>query len=95
MNLLSGAALATALAAALAANAQAPASKSIQPAATQRAMEAPAAAAPAQQQETKTAKRASRRVPSTADARVCLEFPDDIQIVKCSEKYRWQQASSE
>ncbi|HXX84749.1 MAG TPA: hypothetical protein VEN29_12295 [Casimicrobiaceae bacterium] len=87
MNMLSAAALATALAAALEANAQAPASKPIQPAAQ------PAAAAPAQaasaQQETKTAKRARRKVPSTADARVCLEFPNDMQIVKCSEKYRW------
>jgi hypothetical protein len=93
MNMLSAAAFATALATALAANAQAPASKPIQPAATQPGAAAPAAAAPAQ--EAKTVKRASRRVPSTADARVCLEFPDDIQIVKCSEKYRLQQASSE
>lgn len=23
-----------------------------------------------------------------ADARVCLEFPNDMQIIKCSEKYR-------
>jgi len=23
-----------------------------------------------------------------ADARVCLEFPNDIQVIKCSESYR-------
>jgi hypothetical protein len=23
-----------------------------------------------------------------ADARVCLEFPTDLQVIKCSEKYR-------
>jgi len=23
-----------------------------------------------------------------ADARVCLEFPNDMQIIKCSENYR-------
>jgi hypothetical protein len=33
--------------------------------------------------------RASRRAPSTADARVCLEFPTNLQIIKCADKYRW------
>ena len=52
---------------------------------------APAAAAVAQASEMKAkpTKRARGRVPSTADARVCLEFPTTMQIVKCSEKYRW------
>ena len=65
----------------------------------------PAAAAPAQKSAPPTAPaaaaaappgvkaqpmtRASRRVPSTADARVCLEFPTNLQIIKCADKYRW------
>ena len=52
---------------------------------------APAATAAAQApgEAFKPTKRASRRVPSTADARVCLEFPTNLQIIKCAEKYRW------
>lgn len=65
------------------------------------AQEAPTASPPAttaaalQAVKAKPAKHVGRRVPSTADARVCLEFPTQMQIVKCSEKYRWEQASSE
>lgn len=65
------------------------------------AQEAPTASPPAntaaapQAMKAKPAKRAGRRVPSTADARVCLEFPTQVQIVKCSENYRWEQASGE
>ena len=40
---------------------------------------------------------AEKRVPShgtrgswgRADARVCLEFPTNLQIIKCAEKYRY------
>jgi len=28
-------------------------------------------------------------VPSKADARGCLEFPTNLQIMKCAEKYRY------
>jgi hypothetical protein len=37
----------------------------------------------------KPAKRVSHRVPSKADARGCLEFPTNLQIIKCAEKYRY------
>jgi hypothetical protein len=57
---------------------------------------APAASAPAaptpKPAATDTAKpvrRASHRVPSKADARVCLEFPNTMQVIKCAEKYRY------
>ena len=61
--------------------AAAPAQKSAQPV-------APVTAAPATAQAMPMA-RATRRVPSTADARVCLEFQDNLQVMKCAEKYRW------
>ena len=52
---------------------------------------APAAAAPqpAATDVAKPVKRASHRVPSKADARVCLEFPNSMQVIKCAEKYRY------
>jgi hypothetical protein len=57
---------------------------------------APAASAPAAADTTSAAadaakpvKRASHRVPSKADARVCLEFPNTMQVIKCAEKYRY------
>ena len=59
--------------------AAAPAQKSAPPA-------APAAAAPAAQAK---AKPHTTRRPSTADARVCLEFPTNLQVIKCADKYRW------
>jgi len=62
------------------AQAAAPAQKAAQPAAT-----APTAAAAV----AKPMQRASHRVPSTADARVCLEFQDNMQVMKCAEKYRY------
>ena len=64
--------------------AAAPAPKPAPPAAP-----AAAAAAPAPDMRAQPMKRASRRVPSTADARVCLEFPTNLQIIKCADKYRW------
>jgi hypothetical protein len=30
---------------------------------------------------------AGRPVASTADARNCLEFPDNLEVIKCAEKY--------
>jgi hypothetical protein len=45
-------------------------------------------AAPAPAQEPKPAATAKHRTWLKADARVCLEFPTDMQVVKCSEKYR-------
>ena len=37
---------------------------------------------------TKPAPAAKARHWKKADARVCLEFPNDMQIIKCSENYR-------
>jgi len=44
----------------------------------------PAAAAPA----TDKAPPARSGASSPADARVCLEFADNLQVIKCAEKYR-------
>jgi hypothetical protein len=51
---------------------------------TAQAVVAPAAAAPDDNQA--SAPHRGRWL--KADARVCLEFPTNMQIVKCSEKYR-------
>jgi hypothetical protein len=40
----------------------------------------------------KAAPRATNRRSTWADARVCLEFPTNAQIIKCSEKYRFMKA---
>jgi hypothetical protein len=40
----------------------------------------------------KAAPRAKHRTWTWADARVCLEFPTNAQIIKCSEKYRFMRA---
>jgi len=55
------------------------------------AASAPAAPAPAVAPEpvAKPAKRVTHRAPSKADARNCLEFPNNMQIIKCAEKYRY------
>jgi len=29
------------------------------------------------------------RATAHADARVCLEFPTELQVIACAEKYRW------
>jgi hypothetical protein len=42
---------------------------------------APAAAAPAA--------HAKKPAWTRADARVCLEFPTNVQIIRCAEKYRY------
>ena len=58
-------------------------------AAQQPAPAAPAAAAPAPAAQAQATPRATHRVPSTTDARACLEFQDNLQVIKCAEKYRW------
>ena len=88
-NIALAAAVAAVLATPLAASGQ------TQPAAPAPAASAPAPAAAAQQpaDTAKPAKRASHHAPSKADARVCLEFPNNMQIIKCAEKYRYASAS--
>lgn len=50
---------------------------------------APAAAEPAAAPEAKkVATDTKGRRWLKADARVCLEFPNDMQVIKCSENYR-------
>jgi pyruvate/2-oxoglutarate dehydrogenase complex dihydrolipoamide acyltransferase (E2) component len=49
---------------------------------------APAVAAPAPA-PAPPAPRAKSRTPNRADARVCLEFPTNLQVIQCSEKYRY------
>ena len=49
-----------------------------------------AAAAPAPPSaEKRAAPRATRGSWTRADARVCLEFPTNLEIIKCAEKYRY------
>jgi len=42
----------------------------------------------ARQEENKAAPRKSRRSREHADARECLRFPTNLEIIKCAEKYR-------
>ncbi|HEX9277119.1 MAG TPA: hypothetical protein VGA51_12085 [Casimicrobiaceae bacterium] len=50
----------------------------------------PPTAAPVSPAAEKRAPSRVTRVPWTrADARVCLEFSNNVQIVKCAEKYRY------
>ena len=55
------------------------------------AASAPAAAAPPAA-EKRAEPRAARGSWTRADARVCLEFPTNLQIIKCAEKYRYTRA---
>jgi len=48
-----------------------------------------AAAAPAPPSEKRAAPRSTRGSWTRADARVCLEFPTNLEIIKCAEKYRY------
>jgi len=50
------------------------------------------ATAPAKAARPKAAARATNRTSNWADARVCLEFPTNVQIIRCSEKYRFMKA---
>lgn len=60
---------------------QAPNAKPIAGAAASPATPAPSAARPASTER--------RRPTQHADARVCLEFPTELQVITCAEKYRW------
>jgi hypothetical protein len=53
------------------------------------AVAAPAAAAAPAPEKSKPAAHAKRRPWTRADARVCLEFPTNAQIIRCAEKYRY------
>jgi len=48
---------------------------------------APAATAPAP--KPKAVAHAKKQTWTRADARVCLEFPNNLQIIRCAEKYRY------
>jgi hypothetical protein len=51
---------------------------------------APEAAAPAPAPAKSAPPVRARQRPWTrADARVCLEFPTNIQVIRCAEKYRY------
>ena len=52
---------------------------------------APEAAAPVPA-KSPPARHAKRRPWTRADARVCLEFPTNLQIIRCAEKYRYMRA---
>jgi hypothetical protein len=53
------------------------------PDANQAAANPPARSAPA---------RAKSNAGDPADARVCLEFPTNLEIIRCAEKYRHRKA---
>lgn len=57
-----------------------------------RADSARPASAPTKAVPAKTASRPMNRTSTWADARVCLEFPTNAQIIKCSERYRFMKA---
>ncbi len=50
---------------------------------------APPAAAATAPRATRTKSKAKKRSWTWADARVCLEFPTNLQIIRCAEKYRY------
>ena len=51
---------------------------------------APAATANAPQEPAKkpTTRKEARALKEGADARLCLEFPTDLMVIRCAEKYR-------
>ena len=62
----------------------------VYPALAQAPKPAPEAAAPAPAPTASPpAARAKKRTWERADARVCLEFPTNLQIIRCAEKYRY------
>ena len=80
------------LAAISTATAQAPAPAAKAPAATAQATNPaatppPAPAASSPKLEMKPAVRASREAVVDADARGCLEFPSNQEIIRCAERY--------
>lgn len=42
----------------------------------------------------RVARPAKKRAWTRADARVCLEFPNNPQIIRCAEKYRYMRVPS-
>lgn len=48
----------------------------------------PAATTVASPASTPPAQSERQRADTHADARVCLEFPNDLQVIACAEKYR-------
>ena len=49
----------------------------------------PAAATPPPAASAPPATTERGRAAAHADARVCLEFPTELQVIACAEKYRW------
>ena len=78
----------TALAAISAASGQTPAPAA--PVAAPPAATAPAATPP--RLDMKPPARARSEAPVSADARNCLEFPSNLEIIKCAEKYLHRRA---
>ena len=54
---------------------------------------APVVAAPASP-AVQPAPRVKNRLPNRTDARVCLEFPTNLQVIQCSEKYRYAKGAA-
>jgi hypothetical protein len=65
-----------------------PAAAAPAPVAPAPAAAPPAASAPAP----KAPRHAKKQTWTRADARVCLEFPTNAQIIRCAEKYRYARA---
>jgi hypothetical protein len=55
---------------------------------------APAATATATAPKPKAVAHAKKQTWTRADARVCLEFPNNLQIIRCAEKYRYTRVPS-
>ena len=47
-----------------------------------------AASAPPEEPKKASSRKEARERKANADARLCLEFPTNLMIVKCAEKYR-------
>jgi hypothetical protein len=62
------------------------------PGAGPAATNTPAPSAPAQNARASSAPVRPRSGAAPADARVCLEFPTNLQVIQCAEKYRRRQA---
>jgi len=76
------------LAAVSTAAAQAPAPAAQAPAPAASAPPLPAASQPRLEMKAP----ARREAPVSADARGCLEFPDNVEVIKCAEKYLHRRA---
>jgi len=55
---------------------------------------APAAAPAPMPAASSAGTHAKKRTWTRADARVCLEFPTNLQIIRCAEKYRYTRVPS-